>query len=264
VNTALTIAGSDPSGGAGIQADLKTFAAFGVYGMAVITSLTAQNTRRVAGIFDVDPAFVALQIDTALDDIPAGAVKTGMLSSAGIITAVAGAVDRHAVRNLVVDPVMVATSGGRLLVPEAEAILKDVLLPRARIATPNAAEAEVLAGGAIDSLDSAKAAARTIAEAGPQAVLVKGGDWGDDGFAVDVLFDGENMLEISLARIDSTSTHGTGCTLSSAIAAGLALGLDLREAVERAKAYVHRAISHAPGLGGGHGPLDHSVSSRED
>jgi hydroxymethylpyrimidine/phosphomethylpyrimidine kinase len=264
VKTALTIAGSDPSGGAGLQADLKTFAAFGVYGMAVVTSLTAQNTREVSGILDVDPAFVTLQIDCVLRDIPAGAVKTGMLSSAEIIVAVAEAMDRHAVRNLVVDPVMVATSGGRLLVPEAEAVLRDVLLPRARLATPNAAEAEVLTGAPVDSVASAKEAARAIVEAGPAAVLVKGGHWGDDAHAVDVLYDGAEMREIALPRLESRSTHGTGCTLSSAIAAGLALGLDLADAVARAKAYVHRAIARAPGLGSGHGPLDHSVPVGED
>jgi hydroxymethylpyrimidine/phosphomethylpyrimidine kinase len=261
MRTALTIAGSDPSGGAGIQADLKTFSAFGVYGMAVLTSLTAQNTQGVSGIFDVDPEFVTLQIDAVLEDIAPGAAKTGMLSSAAIIRAVAAAAERHAIENLVVDPVMVAASGARLLAEEAETTLRDELLPHARLVTPNAAEAEVLVGGAIDSADAAREAARTIAGLGPRAVLVKGGHWGPADAATDVLWDGEAFAEFTLPRLETTSNHGTGCTLSSAIAAGLSLGLPLAAAVERAKGFVHRAMANAPGLGQGHGPLNHLVPS---
>jgi hydroxymethylpyrimidine/phosphomethylpyrimidine kinase len=256
--TALSIAGSDPSGGAGIQADLKTFAAHGVYGMAVLTSLTAQNTRGVRGIFDVSAEFVVRQIDAVLEDVHAGAVKTGMLSSAAIIGAVAEAVAHHGVTDLVVDPVMVATSGDRLLAADAEATLREVLLPRARIVTPNADEAAVLVGGDVDSLERAVEAARAIAELGPAAVLVKGGHWGDE--ATDVLYVDGEAIELTLPRLDTTSTHGTGCTLSAAIAAQLALGRPLRSAVERAKRYVHRAMETAPWIGGGHGPLNHLVS----
>jgi len=259
MRTALTIAGSDPSGGAGIQADLKTFAAHGVYGMAALTALTAQNTKAVTGIFDVDPDFVARQIDTIGDDVPIHAAKTGMLSSAAIIRAVAEAIARNGIETLVVDPVMVATSGDRLLAPEAEEVVTTVLLPLATVATPNADEAAVLAGFAVDGLDAAKEAARTIAGLGPGAVLVKGGHRDDGNEAKDVLFDGEAIHEISLPRLETTSTHGTGCTLSAAIAANLALGRPMREAVERAKGYVHRAMASAPGLGGGHGPLRHDV-----
>jgi len=264
LKTALTIAGSDPSGGAGIQADLKTFAAYGVYGMAALTALTAQNTRAVTGIFDVDPEFVARQIDTVGDDLPIHAAKTGMLSSAAIIRAVAEAIARNGIEALVVDPVMVATSGDRLLAPEAEAVMIEALLPLARVATPNADEAAVLAGFAVDGLEAARDAARAIADLGPRAVLVKGGHWGEADEARDVLFDGETVHEIALPRLETTSTHGTGCTLSAAIAANLALGRPTRDAVERAKRYVHRAMANAPGLGGGHGPLGHQVDPDGD
>jgi hydroxymethylpyrimidine/phosphomethylpyrimidine kinase len=228
--------------------------------MAALTSLTAQNTRGVTGILDVDPAFVALQIDTILEDVPVHAAKTGMLSSAAIIGAVADAARRHGIENLVVDPVMVATSGDRLLAEDAEATLRDELLPLARLVTPNAAEAEVLTGRPVDSVETAVEAARALAERGPRAVLVKGGHWGEE--AVDVLLDEGEIVTLSRPRLETTSTHGTGCTLSSAIAAGLASGRSLRDAVEEAKDFVHRAMRDAPGLGGGHGPLNHLVPAR--
>ena len=263
--TALTIAGSDSGGGAGLQADLKTFEAHGVFGMSVVTALTAQNTRGVAAVHDVPAAFVAAQIDAVAADLPVGAVKTGMLASAEVVEAVADGIARWRLGPVVVDPVMVATSGDLLLRPDAVAALVARLLPLADLATPNAHEAAVLAGFDVRTLADARRAAAAILALGPRAVLVKGGHLdslprssGAGADAVDVLLtaDGTETL-LRNPRLATTSTHGTGCTLASAVAANLARGLDLAEAVRRARAYLQQAIWHAPGLGGGHGPTRH-------
>ena len=258
----LTIAGSDSGGGAGIQADLKTFSALGTYGASVITALTAQNTRAVTGIHDIPPEFVAAQLDTLFDDIDFAATKIGMLSRPEIIDAVADGLTRHGAANIVLDPVMVAKSGDRLLRPEAIAALKERLLPLVTVITPNLPEAAVLLdldapqevadeAGMID-------AAAGLRELGPKAVLLKGGHMaGED--SVDVLDDGDEPLMLVAPRVATQNTHGTGCTLSAAIAALLARGLPLREAVREAKAYVTGAIraSDRLSVGHGHGPVHH-------
>lgn len=256
--TALTIAGSDSGGGAGLQADLKAFEAHGVFGMSVVTALTAQNTRGVAAVHEVPAAFVAAQIDAVASDLPVGAVKTGMLASAEIVAAVADGIARWRLAPVVVDPVMVATSGDLLLHASAVETIAARLLPLADLVTPNAHEAAVLAGFPVRTLADARRAAASILALGPRAVLVKGGHLGDEADAVDVLLtaDGTETL-FRNPRLDTTSTHGTGCTLASAIAANLARGRDLTEAVRRARAYLQEAIRHAPGLGGGHGPTRH-------
>ena len=256
----LTIAGSDSGGGAGIQADLKTFSALGVYGASVITALTAQNTRSVSAIHDVPPDFVTAQLDAVFDDIAFAAVKIGMLSRPKIIDAVADGLRRHGARNVVLDPVMVAKSGDRLLPPDAIAALKERLLPLATVITPNLPESAVLLGleEARDEAGMIDAAARLRA-LGPQAVLLKGGHLDKDAQSIDVLDDGGEPLTLAAPRIATENTHGTGCTLSSAIAALLARGLPLRAAVAEAKAYVSAAIRAADHLqvGHGHGPVHH-------
>jgi hydroxymethylpyrimidine/phosphomethylpyrimidine kinase len=255
LQTALTIAGSDSSGGAGIQADLKTFAAHGVFGCSAITAVTAQNTLGVTTVVEIDAAMVVAQIDTVLADFEIHATKIGMLSSAAIVEAVADAIERHRLSNVVVDPVMVAKGGARLLEQDAVAAIRTRLFPLATIVTPNVFEALALTGRPVTSLDEQRAAAIGLMELGPRAVLVKGGHLA--GPAVDVLYDGREVVELRADRIDTPHTHGTGCTLSSAIAARLARGDDLVSAVRAAKAYVTRAIAAAPGLGHGHGPLQH-------
>ena len=256
MRTALTIAGSDSGGGAGIQADLKTFAAHGVYGTSAITAVTAQNTRGVTAWEAVTPALVVAQIDAVASDIGADAVKTGMLANAAIVEAVAGALGRLALPFLVVDPVMIAKGGDRLLEQAAVEAIRARLLPLAHVVTPNIPEAEELAGMRITALDDMRAAARRILALGPRVVLVKGGHLdGDD--SVDVACMGAEVVEFRGERFDTLHTHGTGCTLASAIAANLALGHDAREAIGRARAYVEGAIRHAPGIGHGHGPLNH-------
>lgn len=257
MRTALTIAGSDSSGGAGIQADLKTFAALGVFGCSAITAVTAQNTLGVGAVAEVDPSMVVAQIDTVLADLEIHATKIGMLASAAIVAAVADAVQRHRLSNVVVDPVMVSKSGARLLEQDAVDALRIRLFPLSTIVTPNVFEAEALTGKPIANRQDQRAAAITLMDLGPRAVLVKGGHL--DGPAVDVFHDGRQTIELEAERIDSPHTHGTGCTLSSAIAARLALGDDLPAAVRAAKAYVTRAIAQAPGIGRGHGPLQHFV-----
>jgi len=256
---ALTIAGSDSSGGAGIQADLKTFAALGVYGASAITALTAQNTRGVAAIHDVPPDFITAQIDAVFSDLAVGAVKIGMLARTGVIEAVAAALDRWKANNIVLDPVMVATSGDRLLAPDAIDALKRILIPRARVVTPNLPEAAVLldTGIAADEREMEAQAAGILA-LGAQAVLIKGGH-GADAMSVDLLFDGPTVTRYAAKRIPTHNTHGTGCTLSSAIAAGLAKGQELAHAARIAKAYVTDAIAGADRLavGQGHGPIHH-------
>jgi hydroxymethylpyrimidine/phosphomethylpyrimidine kinase len=255
MNTSMTIAGSDSGGGAGIQADLKTFAARGVFGTSAVTALTAQNTLGVTAVQEVAPEFVAAQIDAVLKDIGAGAVKTGMVSSVPLIEAIAAELREWNIVNLVVDPVMVARSGDKLLRDDAITTLSHELLPLAAIVTPNRYEAEILSGIPIRTRDDMERAARAIHALGPKNVVVKGGDIG--GESPDVLFDGETVHFFSVARLRTSSTHGTGCTFSAAITAELAKGMSIFDAVQVAKAYVTAAIQQAPGLGGGHGPVQH-------
>ncbi len=251
---ALTIAGSDSGAGAGIQADLKTFAALGVYGLSALTAITAQNTREVHAALDLPPELIEAQIDAVLEDIGADAAKTGMLSNSAIIEVVARCVSRWNVR-LVVDPVMVAKSGAPLLQPAAVTTLATVLLPLAEVVTPNLYEAEVLTGQRIETLDDMRAAAQAIRALGPRHVVVKGGHRIAD--PVDVYFDGERFAELRADSIQTRHTHGTGCTFSAAIAAFMARGLGVDAAITGAKNYITEAIRHAPGLGSGHGPVGH-------
>ena len=256
---ALTIAGSDSSGGAGIQADLKTFAALGVYGASVITALTAQNTQAVTAIHDVPVDFIAAQIDAVFSDLDVGAVKIGMLSQVGAIEAVAAGLDRHDAKNIVLDPVMVAASGVCLLAPDAVASLRSLLIPRARVVTPNLPEAAALLDTepARDEREM-EAQARALTALGARNVLIKGGH-GEGELSVDLLVGPDETVRLAAKRIATGNTHGTGCTLSSAIAAGLAKGLDLKALVQAAKAYVTAAIAGADTLqvGHGRGPLHH-------
>ncbi len=254
--TVLTIAGSDSGGGAGIEADLKTIIANGGYGMAAITSVTAQNTVGVFAVHDLPPDLVAKQIDVVAQDIHVDAAKTGMLSNAGIVEAVADAVTRNKISKLVVDPVMVAKSGDHLLQENAQHALITKLLPLAMIVTPNVPEAEVIADMAIKSEAGLRVAAEKIAGMGPKYVLMKGGHLKSPE-AVDLLYDGETFHEFIAPRIDTRNTHGTGCTFSAAIATNLALGYDAPEAVKRAKDYLTKAIEQSLDLGKGHGPLNH-------
>ncbi|CCG39890.1 bifunctional hydroxymethylpyrimidine kinase/phosphomethylpyrimidine kinase [Magnetospirillum molischianum] len=252
----LIVAGSDSGGGAGIQADLKTVTCLGGYGASAITALTAQNTMGVFAVEAVPPAFVQRQIDLVIDDIGADCIKTGMLASAPIIAAVADSLDRVPDVPLVLDPVMVAKGGAALLDPAAVETLIVRLLPRARLLTPNLPEAEALLGRRIPDAAAMEAAACALLRFGSQAVLLKGGHLdGDD--LIDLLADSDGVRVFSGRRLPGNSTHGTGCTLASAIATGLAQGLGLDAAVERGRAYVRRAIETAPGLGRGHGPLNH-------
>ncbi len=254
---ALTIAGSDSGGGAGIQADLKTFAALGVYGMSVLTSITAQNTVGVQGIYDLPPEFVGLQIDSVLTDIGAHAVKTGMLSNTKIIAMVAEKLRRYQVENLVIDPVMIAKSGDPLLREEAHVTLIHDLFPLAKVVTPNLHEARALSRLPISSLEEMKEAAKAIHRLGPQNVVVKGGHL--EGESVDLLYDGRQFLEFPGPRLETKNDHGTGCTFASAIAAGLAKGQDVPNAIRAAKEYITQALQGAIGweLGQGHGPVHH-------
>ncbi len=277
IKKALTIAGSDSGGGAGIQADLKTFAAFGVYGTSVITAVTAQNTLGVQGVYDLPSEFVALQLDSVLSDIGADAVKTGMLSNAQIIEVVCDkvkeygfsfAIDlgrRKTKRKLVVDPVMISTSGHRLISPEAERTLIEQLIPLAYLVTPNLSEAAVIAdmsaeisvtdSPAIEILRDMESAARVITDMGADNVLIKGGHLRGD--AVDVLFDGKNFTCYSSERVKTRNTHGTGCTFSAAITAELAKGSDLNAAVQKAKDYITDALRYSYSVGAGHGSVNH-------
>jgi hydroxymethylpyrimidine/phosphomethylpyrimidine kinase len=261
VPVALSIAGSDSGAGAGIQADLKTFAALGVYGLTVITAITAQNTIGVRAVQEIDLDVIKAQLDAVAEDFSIGALKTGMLSSAAIIETVAAGIQRHRLGPLVVDPVMVAKSGDRLLREDAIDALRRRLLPLAAVVTPNIPEAEVLTGRPIRTRDDRVAAARGIIELGAHAVVIKGGHSDDDPI-VDLLVDRDVLREYPAPRIATSSTHGTGCTFSAAITAGLAQGLDLQQAVAEARDYVSRALAGAPGLGHGHGPLNHFPSPR--
>ena len=256
---ALTIAGSDSGAGAGIQADLKTFASLRVYGLTVITAITAQNTVGVRAVQEIDPDIITAQLDAVAEDFSIGALKTGMLSSVAIIGSVADGIVRHRLRPLVVDPVMIAKSGDRLLREDAVDALRRRLLPLAAVVTPNIPEAEVLAGRPIRTRDDRIVAARAIIELGAQAVVIKGGHTQDDPVA-DVLVDAKGVREFFAPRIGTSSTHGTGCTFSAAITAGLAQGLDLEHAVGEARDFVSRALAMAPELGHGHGPLNHFPS----
>lgn len=258
---ALTIAGSDPGGGAGLQADLKTFSAFGVYGMSAVTSVTVQNTMGVRGAMAVPPLVVTEQVDAVLGDIGAGAAKTGMLGSAPVIRAVAARLKAHGLKNLVVDPVMSAKNGYALMEPAAVRTLARELLPLALAVTPNAPEAEALTGIKVKDAAGAKKAARALRSMGPRYVLVKGGHLGGP-VCEDVLYDGRSFRTFSSPRVDTRNTHGTGCTLSAAIAAGLALGRTPLKAAEEAVEYVRGAIRNALPLGSGHGPLDHFWEGR--
>ncbi|MDA0987614.1 MAG: bifunctional hydroxymethylpyrimidine kinase/phosphomethylpyrimidine kinase [Chloroflexi bacterium] len=255
VKRAMTIAGSDSGGGAGVQADLKTFAALGVYGTSALTAITAQNTLGVTAVLELPPDLVAAQIDAVLSDIGADAVKTGMLANSGIIQVVADKAREYSFSNLVVDPVMVAKGGDRLLQEEAVEALRNLLIPLATVVTPNLPEAAVLLGRGVEFLEDARQAARDIVAMGAKNAVVKGGHL--QGDAVDVFYDGRELREFTAPRIDTTSTHGTGCTFASAIAAGLAQGMSVEDAVARAKEYVTQAIRKAFPIGGGHGPLNH-------
>jgi hydroxymethylpyrimidine/phosphomethylpyrimidine kinase len=256
---AVTIAGSDCGGGAGIQADLKTFSALGVYGASVITALTAQNTKGVTGIHDVPPAFIAAQIDAVFSDLAVDAVKIGMLSQVPTIEAVAAGLDRHKARHVVLDPVMVATSGDRLLNPAAVDALRGLLIPRAEVITPNLPEAAALLDADVAADEAAmRAQAERLLAMGAKAVLLKGGH-GRGAESVDLLISPHGTTRLAVPRIETQNTHGTGCTLSSAIAAGLAKGMPLVDAAREAKGYVTAAIAGASGLkvGSGHGPVHH-------
>jgi len=255
VKRAMAIAGSDSGGGAGFQADLKTFAALGVYGTSVLTAVTAQNTRGVTAVLEIPSDLVAAQIDAILSDIGADAVKTGMLANSSIIRVVADRVKENCLPNLVVDPVMVAKGGDQLLHQDAVETLRNDLIPLATLVTPNLPEAAVLVGRGVNSLEGARQAARDIVDMGAKGVVVKGGHLSGD--AVDVFYDGREIREFRAPRVDTTSTHGTGCTFASAISAGLARGIDVEEAVGLAKDYVTEAIRRAFPMGEGHGPLNH-------
>ena len=253
----LTIAGSDSSGGAGIQADLKTFAAHGTYGMSVITAITAQNTTGVTAIQNITPDVVAAQIDAVFSDIRVDGVKVGMVSTAATIEVIAEKMKQYQPKVLVVDPVMVATSGAYLLEEDARSVLRDKLLPLATLITPNMAEGEVLSGMTIRCKDEMEEAADIILGDGARAVLLKGGHLADT--ADDYLCDGDRGFWFEGRRFDNPNTHGTGCSLSSALACNLAAGLNLHNAVAKAKAYVALGIEHGLPVGHGHGPIHHFV-----
>jgi hydroxymethylpyrimidine/phosphomethylpyrimidine kinase len=255
VPRALTVAGSDSGGGAGIQADLKVFMVLGCHGMSALTALTAQNTVEVSGIHPVPPEFVVAQIDAVATDIGVDAAKTGMLATADIAEAVAGALRAHGITRLVVDPVFVSKSRDRLLAIEAVAAMRDRILPLAAVITPNLYEAGGLLDGEVESLEDMKEAARALHELGPRSVLVKGGHLGGDR-AVDVFYDGAELVAIDGERFDTDDTHGTGCALSAAIAARLAHGDELLDAVRFAKVFVAGAIKRGLRIGKGYGPVN--------
>jgi hydroxymethylpyrimidine/phosphomethylpyrimidine kinase len=252
---ALTIAGSDSGGGAGIQADLKTFAVLGVHGTSAITAITAQNTLGVTDIMEVPPALVSAQIEAVMQDIGAQAAKTGMLASAQIIDAVVRAIQQFGIRNLVVDPVMVAKGGARLLRDDAVDALRQRLLPLAAVVTPNLPEAEVLLGRPIRTLDERRQAARDLVSLGAHAAVVKGGH-ADEQLSIDHYFDGDQLFELQSPRAATQNTHGSGCVFSAALAAGLAKGSDALAAVHEAKAFITAAIESSLEVGRGHGPVN--------
>lgn len=255
MNTALTIAGSDCSGGAGIQADLKTFSAHGLFGMSVVTSVVAENTSRVLKVYDLPTEVVAAQIDAVMEDIPPDAVKIGMLSSASIMRVVADKLHAYKIEKVVIDPVMCAKNGDALMAPEAMETLIHKVLPLAYMLTPNIPEAEQITGLHITNVQDMERAAKAVHSMGCRYSLIKGGH--HIGDAVDVLYDGKGYRHFVTARIDTKNTHGTGCTYSSAIASGLALGNTVSASVEDAKQYITTAIRHSLALGKGHGPTNH-------
>ena len=255
---ALTIAGSDSGGGAGIQADLKTFQQFGVFGTSVIVALTAQNTRGVRAVEAVPEAMVSAQLTALAEDLPPAALKTGMLAEAAIVRQVARSIRENGWAPLVVDPVMVSTSGTRLLTTEAEEVLREDLLPLAALVTPNLDEAAILTGRVVHDVPTMERAGASLLRLGAGAALIKGGHLPGDTIT-DVLVTPAGLRHFTRARIGATSLHGTGCTLSAAITAALALGQPLEAAVVQGLDFVDRAIAAAPGLGGGHGPLNHTV-----
>jgi hydroxymethylpyrimidine/phosphomethylpyrimidine kinase len=265
MRTVLTIAGSDPGGGAGVQADLKTFAAFGVYGVSVITAVTVQNTQGVERVAALDGDLVEAQIEALAGDIDVHATKVGMLANAAIVEAVTAAIDELDLPLVVLDPVLMSSSGGPLLDADGQGALRSELLARARVVTPNVAEAETLAGHPIASIDAARDAARRIRDLGPRAVVITGGHahgFGDPAHVVDLLLDGNEFHECRVSRVDAGPTHGTGCTFASAVAAGLALGAALPHAVARAQQYVAGALTHRLAIGRGRAVLDHFWQAR--
>ena len=251
----MTIAGSDSGAGAGIQADLKTFAAHNVYGTSILTAVTAQNTTGVIDVQELSVTMIAHQIQAVMEDMHVQAVKTGMLSSSGIITQVVSSLKQYGVQQLVVDPVMVAKGGDKLLQDEAIQTLKEELLPHALVLTPNIPEAEVLTGLPIKTMTDARRAAKTLISMGPKTVVVKGGH--RKGKPIDIFYDGTSYYEFTADRITTTSDHGTGCTFSAAITANLAKNLSVKDAVEQAKTYVSASLRSAYPVGRGHGPLNH-------
>jgi hydroxymethylpyrimidine/phosphomethylpyrimidine kinase len=262
VSVALTIAGSDSGGGAGIQADLKTFQRFGVFGTSVITAVTAQDTTGVRSVHPIPLGIVQDQIDAVVEDLAPAAVKTGMLATSELVVQVAAALRSAGLTRYVLDPVMVATSGDRLLAPDAESAVMAHLLPLCALVTPNLDEARILTGLAVEGESGQREAARALVEAGAGAALVKGGH-GEGEVLVDLFWDGMQERIWRRPRLATRSTHGTGCTLSAAIAAGLARGDSLEDAVDAGLDFVARAIATAPGLGRGHGPINHLVAARE-
>jgi len=260
IPVALTIAGSDSGGGAGIQADVKTFAALGVHGTSAITAITAQNTLTVTDILEVSPELVTAQIDAVLSDFEVVAAKTGMLASSKVIEAVAAAIAKHGIPNLVVDPVMIAKGGASLLRDDAIGALRVLMLPLATVVTPNLPEAEVILGRMVRTLDERKQAARELVALGARAAVVKGGHSEDD--VTDIYWDGVEMVELAGTRFPTTNTHGSGCVFSAAIAAGLAKGLAPLAAVKGAKEFISGAIEHSLELGFGHGPVNPMFKNR--
>lgn len=256
---ALTIAGSDSGAGAGIQADLKTFAALGVFGTSAITALTAQNTAAVLGVLAVDAAFVVAQAEAVLDDLPVRAVKTGLLATPGTVAAVADLAAAGRLPNLVVDPVMVASTGRRLLDPDAEALYRDRLLAVSVVTTPNAREAGVLVGEPLRTVDERRDAAARLGALGAGVVVITGGDTPSGNEAIDVVWGVDDLTELTAPRVATRNTHGSGCSFAAAVAAGLARGASVHDALLAAKSFVHDAIEQAAcwQLGSGHGPLNH-------
>jgi len=259
----LTIAGSDSGGGAGIQADLKTFSAFGVYGMTVITALTAQNTLGVQKVQVVEAEMVGAQIDAVVEDIGVDAAKTGMLANAEIIELVADKIAEHRLERLVVDPVMVAKGGHPLLEKDAISVMRRKLLPQTLVLTPNLPEAEVLVGKRLETEDEVMEAARVLADMGPRVVVIKGGHFRHEAAAVDLVYLDGSLRKLTAPRYKTRNTHGTGCTFSAAVAAELGKGSDVETALGLAKAFITRAISEALDLGSGYGPTNHMVGTED-
>ncbi|MBN2007827.1 bifunctional hydroxymethylpyrimidine kinase/phosphomethylpyrimidine kinase [candidate division KSB1 bacterium] len=259
---AMTIAGSDSGGGAGIQADLKTFTAYGVFGTSAITALTAQNTIGVQGILPVDPEFVVKQMNSILDDIGTDALKTGMLANPEIVTAVAETISEYNLKNVIVDPVMIAKSGDALLSDNARMAVIEKLVPLATVVTPNVFEAEVMLNMKINTIADMKMAGKKLKDMGCEWVVIKGGHMESEHEAIDVVFNGAEYFLLSNKRYDTKNTHGTGCTFSSAIAAGLAKQYSPFKAIQQAKQFISQAIKESLPIGSGHGPTNHFVGTK--